>query len=339
MRYTTLSAVLLIGTLAGTSPLRGQRIKLGTLAPHGTSFHESLLGMRDALRSCPDGGLRMTVYPGGVLGSEAAHVQKMRIGQINAALLTAAGLGEIDPAVNALQLMPMVFRSLEEVDYVRSRIAPDLEARLRDRGFHVLFWGDAGWVRFFTTEPALRPDDFRRLRIYVAAGSADQIDLMRNAGYQPVPLELSDALTGLRTGIVDAVPTLPIHALAAQFFTAANHMLELNWVPLAGAMVIRTNVWDRMSRGSRDCLQTAARNAGQEIQEQGRRENDEAVVAMQDKHGLIVHPVDSTLEEEWRRAASEYWSEVRGSLVPEDVFDRVMGLSEEFRVTHRSDKR
>ena len=338
MRYTTLSTVLLIGTLAGTSPLGGQRIKLGTLAPNGTSFHESLLGMRDALRSCSDGGLRMTVYPGGVLGSEAAHVQKMRIGQINAALLTAAGLGEIDPAVNALQLMPMVFRSLEEVDYVRSRIASDLEARLRDRGFHVLFWGDAGWVRFFTTEPALLPDDFRRLRIYVTAGNSDQIDLMRNAGYQPVPLELSDALTGLRTGIVDAVPTLPIHALAAQFFTAANHMLELKWVPLAGAMVIRTNVWDGMSRDSRDCLQTAARNAGQEIQEQGRRENDEAVVAMQDKHGLIVHPVDSTLEEEWRRAASEYWSEVRGSLVPEDVFDRVMGLLEEFRATHPSGK-
>jgi hypothetical protein len=59
---------------------------------------------------------------------------------------------------------------------------------------------------------------------------------------------------------------------------------------------------------------------------------------MQDKHGLIVHPVDSTLEEEWRRAASEYWSEVRGSLVPEDVFDRVMGLLEEFRATHAPDE-
>jgi TRAP-type C4-dicarboxylate transport system substrate-binding protein len=31
-----------------------------------------------------------------------------------------------------------------------------------DKGFVVLAWGDAGWVRFFSKEPAVRPDDYKK---------------------------------------------------------------------------------------------------------------------------------------------------------------------------------
>ena len=100
-------------------------------------------------------GIRLSVYPGGVLGSEPVHVRKMRIGQINAALLTAAGLGQIAPSVNAFQKLPMMFRSLDEVEYVGAALEPLLARHLEERGFVALFWGNAGWVRFFSTRPAL----------------------------------------------------------------------------------------------------------------------------------------------------------------------------------------
>jgi TRAP-type C4-dicarboxylate transport system substrate-binding protein len=71
--------------------------------------------------------------------------------------MSAVGLAQIDRSVTCLQLMPLAFRDWREVDYVRQKIAPDLEGRLRAKGFEVLFWADAGWVRYFSKAPAYAP--------------------------------------------------------------------------------------------------------------------------------------------------------------------------------------
>ena len=107
------------------------------------------------------------------------------------------------------------FRTLDEYEYVRTRLEPVLAQRLAERGFVVLFWGDAGWVRIFTRRQAVRPDDFRSLKVFVTAGDNEQFDLMRSSGFTPVFLDWADALTGLQTGMIDAVPTIPFFALSA----------------------------------------------------------------------------------------------------------------------------
>ncbi|MDO8667072.1 MAG: TRAP transporter substrate-binding protein DctP, partial [Gemmatimonadales bacterium] len=196
-----------------TTPLR---IRLGTLAPQGTSYHRILQEMGERWRVATNGRVQLTVYAG-TMGSELELVRRMRLGQLQAATLTVVGLREIDRAVGALQQMPMMFRTLDEVEYVRSRLEPVLARRLAERGFVVLFWADAGWVRYFTRRPAVHPDDFKRLKIFVTAGDNEQFDLMRSSGFSPVSLDWSDALTALQTGMIDAVPTIPYFAQSMQF--------------------------------------------------------------------------------------------------------------------------
>ena len=60
------------------------------------------------------------------------------------------GLREIDPSVTALQNLPMMFDSLEEAADVRAKLRPRLEKRWPTRASWLLFWGDVGWVRFFS---------------------------------------------------------------------------------------------------------------------------------------------------------------------------------------------
>src|SRR3990172_12638165 len=133
------------GRLAAQAPIR---IRLGTMAPQGTSYHRILQQMAERWRTASAGRVQVTVYAG-TMGSEAELVRRMRVEQLQAAALTAVGLREIDLAVSAMGQMPMMFRSLDELDYVRSRLEPVIDRRLAERGFVVLFWADAGWVRFF----------------------------------------------------------------------------------------------------------------------------------------------------------------------------------------------
>jgi len=77
-------------------------------------------------------------------------VRKMRLGTLNAGVLTEVGIAEIDRSVYALSV-PMAFASYEEVDYVLDKMRASLEAKIEAKGFVVLFWADTGWCHVFFT--------------------------------------------------------------------------------------------------------------------------------------------------------------------------------------------
>ena len=332
IRIAAASAAVAAGILCTAVTVRAQtptRIRLGTLAPQGSSYHRILQEMAERCRTATNGQVQITVYAG-TMGSEAELVRRMRLGQLQAGTLTAVGLRDIDPAVSALEQMPMMFRNLDEVEFVRSRLEPELARRLAEHGFVVLFWGDTGWVRFFMREPVTRPEEFRRLKIFVTSGETDQFDMMRSAGYQPVSLEWSDALTALQTGMIDAVPTIPYFALAMQFHTVAKYMLELNWAPLVGATIVSRRAWEALTPEQRAAVQQAATEAGRQFMLRGRAENDEAVAAMRSR-GLRVLPVTPEVEAQWRTTSESFYPRIRGPMVPADMFDEVVRLLNEYR--------
>jgi TRAP-type transport system periplasmic protein len=328
-------AVVPVGS-AGVAAAPAVGIKLATLAPSGTSYDLILRQMGEKWRTASNGEVTLRVYPGGNQGSEADIVRRMNVGELQAAMLSAGGLSEIDPTAAALQEIPMLFRSLAEAEHVREKMRADFERRLLSKGFVVLFWGDSGWVRFFSRTVGIRPDDFKTMKIFVTASSnTNGLKIIQSLGYKPVALDWSDALIQLRTGGVDAVPAPPILALAGQFYTVARHMTEVNWAPLVGATVVTQRAWNAIAPPTRELLAASARDAGRLIQEASRRESDEAVDAMKAKGGLTVHPLTPDLEQQWRTFAESIYPAVRGALVPAEVFDEARRLVAEYRASHQ----
>jgi len=325
-----MAAAMLLALGLSSNALAQTRIRLATMVPSGTSYHHSLQEMGEKWKKASNGAVTLTIYSDGVMGSEADIVRRMRVGQLQAAVLTVAGLADIDPSVAALQKMPLVYHSLEEAAYVRDKMAPDLNRRLAEKGFVVLFWTDGGWVRLFSKEPGMVPDDFKKMKVFVTAGDVTQSELYKSAGFKPVLLEWSDVLTSLQTGMVDALPTIPLHALSNQFYISTHNMLEVNWIPLVGALIVTKKSWDALPAAQQDEMRKAAVDCGAEFQANTRRENQEAVESMQ-KRGLQVHPVTKQAEEEWRKFSESMYPEIRGHIVPADTFDKVMQLLHDYR--------
>ena len=307
-------------------------IKLATILPAGTSGHQSLMELRDTWQKVSGQSVKLNIYAGSADG-EALLVKKMRARQIHAALLSAVGLSEIDKSLSSLQLMPMMFRNWGEVDYVREAVRPILEARLREKGFVVLFWADAGWVRFFSKETGVYPDDFKRMKMFSWAGEPQQMEIMRGLGYQPVSLETEQIIPGLTTGMISVVPVPPFLANALQYNRQANHMLGLNWVPIVGAAIVRRDIWETIPPEVRAALLEAASGTGEKIRARTRAEDEAAVVAMA-KRGLIVQPVTPPVEAAWLALAAKTHLQIRGPIVPADIFDEVVARLKEFRTAH-----
>jgi len=334
MREALLLLLITVGFpgVSAAEPPTPARIKLATLIPRGTPPYEVLMEMREKWRQAPEGGVELVVYPDGTMGGEADMVRRMRVGQIQAAMLSMNGLAGIDKSINALQDMPMMFRSLDEVEYVRGKMRPVLEKHLAERGFVALFWGDMGWVRFFSKDAAAHPTQFMRMKLFTWAGDNEQLDLMKGMGFNAVPLETADILPGLQTGLINAVDTAPLYALAGQFYGPCPHMLELNYAPLGGATVITQKAWESLPAAAQQVLLSTAGEAGAEITRRSRTESDQAVEAMK-KRGLTIQPATPEIEAEWRALAEGIYPKIRGSMVPEAEFDEVRRLLDEYRKT------
>jgi TRAP-type C4-dicarboxylate transport system substrate-binding protein len=306
------------------------KVRLATLAPKGSSYTKHLQVMGEEWRKAPGGGVQLTIYPDGTMGSEADMIRRMRLGQLQAAMVTTSGIAEIEPGVAGLQSMPKVYRTLEEVDFISEKLQPMLEKRLEAKGFIVLFWSDTGFVRFFSKQPVVTPDDLRKSKLFVAANRPAEMDIYRYVGCNPVPLEVADTLPSLQTGLIDCVCMPPSIALALQLDGIAPHMLDMNWVPLVGAAIITKKTWDTIPAETQAALSKTAREAGKLIKGDGRRENIESIEAMR-KRGLKVHTLTPELNAEWDQVVAKSYPKVRGIAVPEDIYDEVVSQLKIFR--------
>jgi TRAP-type C4-dicarboxylate transport system substrate-binding protein len=315
------SFALALGATAlapAASAADGTQLRIATVAPAGSSFHKRLQALGAEWSRGP-GGVSMNIYAG-TQGGELQIVRRMRVGQIQGAMLSAVGLGQIERSVTALQYMPLMFRDWEDVDLVRERLRPDLEARLRKAGYVVMFWADAGWVRYFSRKPIQRIEDLRSMRVFASSGDPESIEMMEDY-YTPVVLEPDQILLGLRNGMIDALPVPPFLANFNQVPTYAPYMLDLRWAPVTGALVVTERAWKGLPPATQQWLRDASERAGHEMRAAARLEDEQAVQAMKDKMGLKVTTLTPAAEREWRAEVARHYPRIRGTLVPAPIFD------------------
>ena len=324
-----ISYIIALLMLAMAVPVRAETVKLGTLAPEGSPWHDVLRDMAEAWKAESGGEITIRIYPGGVAGDEPDLVRKIRVGQLQAAALSGFGLTRIANEVQALQ-MPMMFTSAAELDYVRERISPRIEAIFEDRGFKLLTWGDAGWVHFFTQRPVVHPDDLKSQRLFCWACDTAHIEAWKDAGYDCVPLAATEFHTALQSGLINTFTATPVAALSFQWFGLANNMTDVKWAPLVGGVVVSTRSWAKIPDPLKPRLLAIAREAGARLNAMIPGLEARAVEAME-QHGLVVHPVPQDILGEWEVRARAAYPKLVGTLVPADMLAEVEALREEYR--------
>ncbi len=312
-------------------------IRLGTLAPRNSRWHQLLNQMGDKWKEASGGTVLLKIYPSGEQGDEPEMVQKMRIHALQAVAISGAGLSGIDGDSSALQI-PLMYDSWDELDYVRDHISARLEKGLAARGFVVLNWGDTGWVRLFTKKPASSPDELKQLKLCVLQGDATTFELYKRKGFQPVSLAATDILMGLKTGLIDAFQAPPAVALGSQWFGGAKNMLDIKFAPLTGATLVSKDAWDKIPPDTRKKLLEISLIFGPQIRDEIHKLEDTSIALMQG-FGLVVVKADDKSSGEWRSLIEgSLWPSLRGGGMPADLFDQVKRLRDDYRKAHSGAK-
>ena len=143
---------------------------MATMAPKGSAFYNIVKEMGNEWKTVSNNQVRLKIYPGGVAGSDVDVVRKMKLGTVNAGLITSTGLATVHKAVNAFQL-PATYRTPAELDYVVSKLGDEVARLYEENGMIVLSWGEAGWIRFLSKSPMMDPSDRAQHKMFIVAGN------------------------------------------------------------------------------------------------------------------------------------------------------------------------
>jgi TRAP-type C4-dicarboxylate transport system substrate-binding protein len=224
----------------------------------------------------------------------------------------------------------LLFDSYAELDYVRDGVADALEKRIEAKGFKVLNWADGGWVYAFTKTPVRTPEELRARKLFTSAGDPESERLYKRFGFRVIPLSLSDLITSLQTGMIDAFTSVPLFALLNESYKLAPNMTDVRWAPLVGGTVISNATWERIPAATRPALLAAARAAGGRLRGDIRKMDVDAVKQMESR-GLKVTPLDAQTRADWQKTAEGTYAALRGDYCPADLFDEVIRLREASR--------
>ncbi len=304
-------------------------VKMATLAPDGSVWDKIFKEMGAEWQEATNGEVSLRVYAGGVAGNEPDVVRKMRIGQLHAAVLTVSGMTVIDPGFEVFSI-PMFFESYEELFHVQRKMRPIFEERLAEQGYVMLNWGLGGWIHFFSKQPIRLVNDLRSQKLYVGGSDEDTIQLWRSNGFQPVAMAMTDVLTGLQTGMIEAMPSTPLAALSFQWFRLTPYMQDLGLAPLIGATVITKKTWDRLSAEAQAKIRKAATEAEErlltEVPDQDRR----AIETMGERGVKVVEIPEGEMAE-WNREAERFISFQREKMEAKDLLDIARRERDAFR--------
>jgi TRAP-type C4-dicarboxylate transport system substrate-binding protein len=308
-----LFAILLV--LLGV-PTFSLEIKLASVAPEQSPWGAALNQMALDWQRISGGEVRLRVYHNAIAGEESDVLRKMRIGQLQAAVLTSAGMKQVVPEVFSVSV-PFMIRSREILSAVMDEIRPDLESEFDRNRLHVLAWTRAGWIHFFSRDPVTYPEDLKPQRLAADPNDEELLQAFRIMGYRPIAMPQPELLQSLNSGLVDAFYTSPLVAASYQWFALAPNMLDLRVAPFLGAIVITDTAWRRVPSGIRDQLLESAQAIADQIEAEVLELEEEAVTMMQ-QYGLHVQEVSPETEQRWIDDVSRY---DRAML---DVFDPVM---------------
>ena len=322
-----LTLVALAALVLSRAPLaQSAAIKLATVVPDGSIWDKSLKQMGTDWTTATGDRVSLTVFSGGSQVDEPTVLRKMRLNALQGASLTVVGLASIDWSFNVFNI-PFFFQSYDELNVVIEKLTPLLKQKVEAKGFVLVHWGHGGWLQVFSKQPVQTVADLKRAKLYTSAGDDTMTQWYKANGFQPRAMAMTDVLTGLTTGMIDALPTTPIAAVSFQWFKQTPYMLDVGISPIVGATVLNKKTWDALSAADRAKMTEISLKVEKQLQVDVPKQDGLATLLMQNQ-GLKITKGTGP---EWQQLADNLGQTMRGKMVPLDVYDMALKERDAFR--------
>ncbi|MEW8064798.1 MAG: TRAP transporter substrate-binding protein DctP [Candidatus Thiodiazotropha sp.] len=308
----------------------GTTLKIATLAPDGTNWMKEMRAAAKQIKQQTDGRVKIRFYPGGVMGNDSSVLRKIRIGQLHGGAITGGGLSSVYKDAQVYTL-PFQFRNLQEVDAVRQVMDPQIIEGLKKQGYISFGLSEGGFAYLLSNSPVTSTENMKDLKIWIPEGDQVNASMFQELGISPVPLPLTDVLTGLQTGLIDTIASAPIGAIALQWHTRVSYLTQVPLAYLYATLVLKENAFDKLRQSDQSIVKQILESAFDRIDRQNRTDNEQAMIALKRQGVEFISP--STVQQQaWEAHAGKTLRKLsKESIFSEHMLNRMQSLIQQYR--------
>jgi TRAP-type C4-dicarboxylate transport system substrate-binding protein len=311
-------------------------IKTAMITPEGSTWTNMLYQMAAEIKTRSKGEIEFKIYAGGVSGDESDVLRKMRVNQMHAAGFSGVGLGIIVPQIRVLEA-PLLFENYNEVDLIKAELFEAFSTEFEKKGYVLLGFAEAGFVYLFSKKEISSSAGLRETKMWVWRDDPVAEAFLKTFGLQTNPLHPIDVNTGLETGLIDSFYAPPLGAVAFQWYSRIQYMLDYPIVNSTGALILKKKVFDRLSAENRAILKEAAGKYCKELVRLSRRDNKEALAILKESGIAFLTPERQQIEL-FRENAKTIHHMGRQKLYSEELFNKVEGILKAYRKSRKAEQ-
>ncbi|MCW8983433.1 MAG: TRAP transporter substrate-binding protein DctP, partial [Gammaproteobacteria bacterium] len=229
-------------------------------------------------------------------------LRKIKVGQLHGGALTGGGLNDIYPD-SQIYSLPFEFKTLQEVDYVRSKMDQQILDGLSEQGFISFGISEGGFAYTMSKQPVYGVDDLVGGKVWLPEGDSINRAAFSEFNITPISLPLPDVLTGLQTSLIDTVASSTVGAIALQWHRRIKYLNETPLLYLYGTLVVQRKKFEKLSSDDQATVKKVMSKVFSELNSQNRKDNLDAMEALKNQ-GIEVITSSPENIEVWRSGSA-----------------------------------
>jgi tripartite ATP-independent transporter DctP family solute receptor len=261
-------AVLLLA--GGFAQAQTRTIKFANQNAKG---HPIVMGMEkfaEIVEQKSGGKLKVSVFPGGALGSDQANLSALQGGTLEMAAMNSGIFASVVKDFEVYDF-PFLFGNPKEADaVVDGAFGTSLHKKLEDRGLVGLAYYELGFRQITNSKrPIAKVEDIAGLKLRVIPNPIN-VDWVTALGANPTPLPFPELYAALEQKAVDGQENPVATIQGAKLFEVQKYMTLTNHQYNPQSVVISKKFWDSLSADERKIVQDAASESAKYQREQSR---------------------------------------------------------------------
>ena len=287
------------------------KLKFAVLAPKQTSWGKALVKMSKEVKKATSGKVKFKIYYGGVKGDEPVVRRLINAKMLDGGIFTGKTLGEINGDVRVMELPFTYFgdnkSALEDLGSLQSYF----NKGFRKQKYENLGFFELGSVYFVSQKKTESLDSLKGLKIWSWPGDNLVDAMIKEMNLISVPAPLTDVLSSLSTGIIEAAYAPPLGILALQWNTKVKYLVEFPISYSIGAFLVHEDSWAKVPEEFRGKVKEIVDKYVDKINKANKSDNKIALEEMKKSGVEFIQFSKSDIE--------------KGNTLRKKIIDRLLG--------------
>jgi C4-dicarboxylate-binding protein DctP len=241
-----------------------------------------------AIEKATNGRVEVKVFPRGVLGSAAAHIQGLQTGTIEGFMVPIDFFAGVDPRAGVFS-SPFLFKDRHQADRVAQspEIYDEVMNLFANKGIVGGTLGTIADGKYIARNPLRKVTDFQGKKMRVNATDAER-ERMKRLGATGIPMNLADMVTALQSGVIDGTMSgISIH-VNFKLESVSKVLLVTNDTMLISYLGVSKKWLDSMPPDLRDKVVHAMRGLGSEFARLADRDDEQLSAQWRARGGSFI---------------------------------------------------